>query len=79
MEDLLNSVNVVAQHDHDTFLILGFLRRAQKALLTAFSEYNLKPTKYHPDYAHIKGNKRVNYLFYSNWDGLPNNSKNILI
>jgi len=79
MEDLLNSVNVVAQHDYETFLILGFLRREQKALLSAFSQYNLRATKYHPDYAHIKGNKRVNYLFYSNWDGLPNNSKNILI
>jgi len=75
MSDLFNSVDVISHQNRDTPLIVAFLRRSQANLLKTFSPYTLSPTRYHPGYAHVKDNKRKNYLFYSNWDGLPNNAK----
>ena len=75
MYDLINSVDVVSHHNRETPIIVAFLRRSQANLLKTFAPYDLRPTRYHPGYAHVKDNKRKNYLFYSNWDGLPNNGK----
>ena len=78
MLDLVRSVDVVSQHDTDTALIVAFLRRSELPLLSAFSKYKLRASGHHPGYAHVKPAKRRNYMFYTNWDGLPRNTDTLL-
>ena len=73
MTDLVRSVDVVSNYNTDVALIVAFLKRSELQLLKYFDKYHLLPTKHHPGYANVKQSKQKNYLFYSNWDGLPSN------
>ena len=77
MDDLVNSVDVVAHGDTETKLVVGFLRRSELPLLRAFTKYGLYPSGYHPGYANVRESRRRNYQFYTNWDGLPRNGGRI--
>jgi hypothetical protein len=68
IEEFRKAVDVITKKNYDTKVILGFLKREEKRLLEAFSDYHLKPTKFPLEYASIKPSKWSNFCLYSNID-----------
>uniref|UniRef100_T1IR76 Uncharacterized protein n=1 Tax=Strigamia maritima TaxID=126957 RepID=T1IR76_STRMM len=69
MQVLYDAVLYVCQNKiKTTKLLLGFLKREERLLLTTFKEFNLKRTNFPLEYAHVKPNKWINYALYSNVD-----------
>jgi hypothetical protein len=58
-----------------TKLLMGFLKREEKTLLSVFSSFKLKRTNFPLEYSHVKPNKWRNYAMYSNVD-LPGIKRN---
>lgn len=67
-EQIRKAVDIITGKNYNTKLIIAYLLRGEKALRTAFAEYNLVPTKFPLEYASIKPNKWKNFVLYSNID-----------
>lgn len=68
MEALYKAVLAVCNGNTSTKIMIGFLIREEKELLTWFKEFNLKKTSFRLEYATVKSNKWRNYALYSNVD-----------
>lgn len=68
MEKIRDAVLFLTRGDTKTKLMIGFLRREEKALLDAFKDFDLSPTNFKLEYATVKPNKWKNYCLYSNID-----------
>lgn len=71
MEQIYNSVLAITKGNFDTKILIGFLKREEKTLLTTFKKFNLRETNFKLEYATTRPNKWKNYALYSNID-LPN-------
>eukprot|EP01039_Chlorochromonas_danica_P010210 gene10210-11301_t len=52
----------------ETKLMIGFLKREEKALLEVFRDFKLRETNFELEYATVRPNKWKNYRLYSNVD-----------
>ena len=68
MEQLLVAVKILLRNDMNGKLMVGFLIREEKTLLSTFKEFSLKRTNFKLEYATVKDNKWKNYALYSNID-----------
>lgn len=66
IEKFREAVDIITKKDYSTRIIIGFLKREEKRLRTAFADYNIRPTKFKLQYASIKPNKWDNFMLYSN-------------
>ncbi len=75
IQQFREAVDVITKGDFNTKIIIGFLRREEKALMDAFKDYGIQPTSFELQYASIKPNKWKNFTLYSNVD-LPGIKRN---
>ena len=68
IEQFRVAVDKITNKDYSTKILLGFLKREEKRLMSAFDDYNLKPTRFPLEYASIKPSKWGNFCLYSNID-----------
>ncbi|KAH7439259.1 hypothetical protein KP509_04G052600 [Ceratopteris richardii] len=68
LQVLFEAVVVAVQGNLEAKLLLGFLRREERALLSVFAPFRLRRTRFVLEYANVKPNKWRNYALYSNID-----------
>lgn len=68
IEQFRVAVDLLTDNNHDTKLVVGFIKRQEKRLLEAFADYGLQRTNFPLQYASIKKNKWANFALYSNVD-----------
>lgn len=68
MDQLYQAVMTITKDRTDIKLMIGFLKREEKALLEAFKAFNLRETNFPLEYATVRPNKWRNYALYSNID-----------
>ena len=62
------AVDILTGNNYNTKILIGFIKRYERELLAAFSDYNLSITSCELQYASIKPNKWRNFALYSNVD-----------
>lgn len=68
LEVIRDAVLMVTKGRPETKLMIGFLKREEKALLEVFRDFKLRETNFELEYATVRPNKWKNYRLYSNVD-----------
>lgn len=67
-QQLVDATDRVTRGDHSTKIIIAYLVRYERALLTAFAKYGISETTTPLEYVGIKPNKWKNFALYANVD-----------
>jgi hypothetical protein len=66
--DLYNCVECLTKCDKSTKIIIAYVHREERALLSIFKSYGLKLTKFKLEYRNVESSKWNNYALYANFE-----------
>jgi hypothetical protein len=66
--NLYNCIEKITQGNKKTKIIMAYVIREERQLLSIFSSYNLKLTKFKLEYTNVDSGKWRNYGIYSNFE-----------
>ncbi len=66
--DLYKCVECLTKSDKSTKLLIAYVHREERALLSIFKSYGLKLTKFKLEYRNVEPSKWDNYAMYANFE-----------
>ncbi len=60
------ALKMLSHHDYSQPMMVAYLKRRQKAVLRAFSKFNLQPSGYYPGYETVQDCPKNEIEFFSN-------------